>query len=224
MKRHISLFALALTGTLAVSACTNLAQPQATEGGEAASDVAQDSMPGMDHGNMTDGSMSLGPKDESFDLRFIDAMIPHHEGAVVMAKEALEKSSRSEIRALAEAIIAAQEQEIAEMKEWRSAWYPSAPSEPVMYSAEMGHTMAMSEEMRSGMMMNMDLGAADAEFDLRFINAMIPHHEGAVVMAQEALEKSDRPEIRALAETIITSQQAEIDQMNQWKQDWYGQS
>lgn len=223
MKRPISLFALALTGTLAVSACTNSAQPQATEGEESTSQMAQDSMPGMDHGNMSGESMSLGPKDEEFDLRFIDAMTPHHEGAVVMAQEALEKSSRPEIRELAEAIIAAQEQEISEMKEWRAAWYPSAPNEPVMYSAEMGHTMAMSEEMRSSMMMNMDLGAADAEFDLRFIEAMIPHHEGAVAMAQEALEKSDRPEIRELAEAIITSQQAEIDQMNQWKQDWYGQ-
>jgi uncharacterized protein (DUF305 family) len=69
--------------------------------------------------------------------------------------------------------------------------------------------------------MDMDLGAGDAEFDLRFINAMIPHHEGAVTMAQDALSKSKRPEIKKLAQSIITSQQKEIEQMKQWRQAWY---
>ncbi len=74
-----------------------------------------------------------------------------------------------------------------------------------------------------GMMMNMDLGAADDQFDLRFLNAMIPHHEGAVVMAQDTLNKSKRPEVKKLAQEIITSQQTEIKQMQQWKQTWYKQ-
>lgn len=53
--------------------------------------------------------------------------------------------------------------------------------------------------------MNMDLGAGYAEFDLRFINAMIPHHESAVTMAKDALNKSKRPEIKKLAQEIITN-------------------
>ena len=69
--------------------------------------------------------------------------------------------------------------------------------------------------------MSMNLGAADAEFDLRFINGMIPHHEGAVVMAQDALKKSKRPEVKKLAQEIITSQQKEINQMKQWRKGWY---
>jgi uncharacterized protein (DUF305 family) len=92
-----------------------------------------------------------------------------------------------------------------------------------MYSAEMGHMMPMSEEMKSSMMMNVDLGAADDQFDLRFLNAMIPHHQAAVTMAQETLEKSDRPEIKQLAQAIISSQQQEISQMQQWKKAWYRQ-
>ncbi|HEY9646282.1 MAG TPA: DUF305 domain-containing protein [Chroococcidiopsis sp.] len=174
----------------------------------------------MDHGSTM--SMDLGPTDENFDLRFIDGMVPHHEGAIAMAQEALEKSTRPEIRQLAEAIISAQEKEIAELKQWRSAWYPNAGDEPMMYSAEMGHTMPMTEEMRSNMMMAGDLGAADDQFDLRFINAMIPHHQGALEMAQQALA-SDRPEIKTLAQSILESQQQEIDQMIQWRQEWYGQ-
>jgi uncharacterized protein (DUF305 family) len=71
--------------------------------------------------------------------------------------------------------------------------------------------------------MDMDLGKADAEFDLRFLNAMIPHHEGALMMAQDVLDKSQRPEMKQLAENILTSQQQEIAQMKQWRQAWYKQ-
>lgn len=167
-------------------------------------------------------SMDLGPADEDFDLRFIDAMTPHHEGAIAMAEAAVENSEREQIRQLAEDIITAQQQEIQQLEEWRQAWYANA-GEPVMYDAQMGHAMPMSAEQRASMSMEMELGAADNEFDLRFINGMIPHHEGAVDMAQQALEKSERPEIRELAESIVSSQQQEIDQMQQWRQEWYGQ-
>lgn len=52
---------------------------------------------------------------------------------------------------------------------------------------------------------------------------MIPHHESAVVMAKDALQKSQRPEIRKLAQDIISSQQKEIEQMQQWRKAWYNQ-
>ncbi|KOP28013.1 hypothetical protein AMR41_01880 [Hapalosiphon sp. MRB220] len=174
---------------------------------------------GMNH-NM---AMDLGPADANYDLRFIDAMIPHHQGAVEMAKVAQEKSKRPEIKKLASEIIKAQDKEIAQLKQWRTAWYPSASSTPVAYDAKTGKTDPMPHEQMQGMMMNMDLGAADNEFDLRFINAMIPHHESAITMAKDALNKSKRPEIKKLAQSIIDSQQAEINQMKQWRKSWYNQ-
>ena len=81
--------------------------------------------------------------------------------------------------------------------------------------------MKMSSDQMKGMMMDTDLGAADAQFDLRFINAMTAHHEGAITMAQDALSKSKRPEIKQLAQSIIKAQEAELTQMNQWRQTWY---
>ncbi len=168
-------------------------------------------------------NMDLGPADANFDLRFIDGMTPHHEGAVVMAKEALLRAKHPELKKLAEAIIKAQDKEIAEMKQWRSQWYVQAPATPMAYNSQMGHMMPMSEAQKQSMMMSMDLGSADAEFDLRFINAMIPHHQGALVMAEDALKKSQRPEIKTLAQNIITSQQAEIKQMEGWRKAWYKQ-
>ncbi len=167
--------------------------------------------------------MDLGPKDAEFDLRFIDGMILHHQGAVVMAEAVLEHSEREELRQLAQAVITAQQGEIDQMQQWRQEWYPDASAEPVMYHARMGHSMAMTPEMQAAMMMDGDLGTADAEFDLRFINAMIPHHEGALAMAEQVLENSDRTELQELARNILATQQTEIDQMEEWRQDWYGQ-
>ncbi len=179
-------------------------------------------MGNMKHGNMGEMSMELGVADANFDLRFIDGMTPHHQGAVVMAKEALQKSKRPEIKKLAAAMIKAQDKEIAQMQQWRKAWYPQVSSTPMAWNSQMGHMMSMSKEQKQGMMMNMDLGAADNNFDLRFINAMIPHHEGALEMAKDAQSKSKRPEIKKLAQEILSSQKVEITQMQQWRKSWYG--
>lgn len=176
----------------------------------------------MDHSGMNHNMvMDLGPADANYDLRFIDAMIPHHQGALNMANVAQQKSTRPEIKKLADEIIKAQTQEINQMKQWRTAWYPKAGDQPMAYDAKMGHMMPMSSEQMQAMMMDVNLGAADAEFDLRFINAMIPHHEAAVVMAKDALQKSQRPEIKNLAQAIIKGQNSEVNQMKQWRKTWY---
>jgi uncharacterized protein (DUF305 family) len=199
----------ALTACSTVSQSLFAQQPSQTE--------SMSQMGEMNHSM----NMELGPADANFDLRFIDGMIPHHEGAVVMAKEALSKAKHPELKKLAEAIIKAQNQEIAEMNQWRSQWYAQAPATRMAYDSQMGHMMPMSQEQKQSVMMSTDLGAADAEFDLRFINAMIPHHQGAVVMAEDALKKSQRTEIKTLAQEIISSQQAEIKQMEAWRKAWY---
>jgi uncharacterized protein (DUF305 family) len=58
--------------------------------------------------------------------------------------------------------------------------------------------------------------------DQRFIVMMIPHHEGAIAMAELALSRSKRPEIRALSEHIRSSQAAENAQMRRWYRQWFG--
>jgi uncharacterized protein (DUF305 family) len=219
----LSLLAIATSSNILLTACSN---PSRTDAQPVS--PGMDEMKGMNHGTgeKNNGmshsmSMDLGPADAGFDLRFIDGMTPHHEGAVVMAKEAQQKSKRPEIKTLAAQIIKAQNTEIAEMKQWRKAWYPKAGDPLMAWSSEMGHMMAMQPEQKQSMMMSQSLGAADAEFDLRFINAMLPHHEGALKMAKEAQQKSKRTEVKQLATNILTSQQAEIQQMKQWRKAWY---
>jgi len=209
-----------LTGGV-LTGCSTAPQNQSQAQNPSTTDAAGKA--DMGHGNGMNHSMAmdLGPADADYDLRFIDGMTPHHQGAVVMAKEAQQKSQRPEIKQLADNIIKAQNKEIEQMKQWRKAWYPKAKDKLMAYHAPMGHTMEMSPDQKKAMMMSSDLGAADAEFDKRFIDAMIPHHEGALTMAKDALSKSKRPDIKQMAEDILTSQQKEIDQMNQWRQAWY---
>lgn len=65
----------------------------------------------------------VGGADSKYDLRFINMMIPHHEMAVKMAKDALAKATHPELKKKAQEIIDAQQKEIDEMKAWRKQWY-----------------------------------------------------------------------------------------------------
>ncbi|NEQ26316.1 MAG: DUF305 domain-containing protein [Microcoleus sp. SIO2G3] len=230
MKSKQVLFAFVL-GSMAIllpaalTACTNSSpEPQANSPEQSPAPADESQMAGMDHGSevtMDDMSHStdLGPKDGSFDLRFIDAMIPHHQTTVRLVQEALQKSTRPEIQQFSQTLAAAQEREIAQMQAWRTNWYPSAGDEPMMYDAQTGQTVPMPEAMTA----KEELGNADEQFDLRLIEALIPHLEGGIKMAQQAAQNSDRPEMKQLAQEAIDSQQQEIDRLKQWKQQWYGQ-
>lgn len=64
-------------------------------------------------------------------------------------------------------------------------------------------------------------GKNGSDFDAAFLSEMIMHHEGAVLMAQAALASSTRPEIRTMAEAIISAQTEEIAQMKRWQHEWH---
>lgn len=66
--------------------------------------------------------------------------------------------------------------------------------------------------------------AANVAFDQQFIDDMVPHHEMAVEMANIVLERGKRPELREMAEEIVTAQTTEIKQMKDWRKVWFGSS
>lgn len=66
---------------------------------------------------------NLGPADREYDKRFIEKMIPHHQGAVEMAKDALNKAQHAEIKDMAKSIVQMQNEEIAVMESWKKRWY-----------------------------------------------------------------------------------------------------
>lgn len=142
------------------------------------------------------------------DAAFITDMTAHHQGAIDMAELARKRAEHPEIKQLADDIVSAQEGEISVMKTMRH-----------MGDEDGGH-MGLDDHT---MGMDMDMGALeDAEpFDRAFIDAMVPHHEGAIAMAKELLAKGEQPALRKLANDIITAQTEEIAQMQQWRKTWY---
>lgn len=61
-----------------------------------------------------------------------------------------------------------------------------------------------------------------AAIEVEFLRGMVPHHRGATMMAELAVGKATRPELRELATKIIEDQQREIAQMTAFLRDWYG--
>lgn len=89
------------------------------------------------------------------------------------------------------------------------------------YKNSGAHTMDMSDPMSMSMadMNKMMAGKTGDALDRAFLEGMIPHHQGAVDMAQ-MLAGSKHPELVKFGAEIIATQQKEIDQMRQWMKDW----
>jgi len=145
-------------------------------------------MMGMDHSAMMVSS----------EREFVAGMIPHHQEAVDTANEVLARGgSTPEIRTLAEEIVAAQETEIAMLKEWHLAWYGEAYVEGNTYQPMMRDLSQL----------------AGADLDKRFLEDMIPHHMGAIMMAQSVRPYIEHQEITDMADAIMETQTAEIELM-----------
>jgi len=181
------------------------------------------------------GSVALaacgGEQAAPFDRVFIDMMVPHHQGAVEMAKLAQQRGERPEIKQMADAIIRAQNDEISKMKSWRKEWYGSDQTPPMnkmpMVPGATTPGAAGSMDHSAGGTMDMakdvdKLRAAPAPFDRAFIDAMIPHHQSAIDATRAAETRAQKPEIKELAKAISADQQREIEQMRAWRRAWFG--
>lgn len=170
------------------------------------------------------GGRMMGNPDNSgmmgdADRRFIEQMIPHHQGAIDMANIALTKAEHTEIKQLANNIKSDQTREISQMREFYKRVYGTEVPES---SGMMGSGRGMG---RGGMMGETDLTQLEnaKPFDKAFIEEMVPHHRMAIMMSQMLLRNTNNQEMLELAESIIKSQNEEINQMQEWYQDWYGQ-
>ena len=222
--RSFVLLGLLLAVALVLAACGGSGAGQQGEdnssGGQQREESRGGDMPGM--GETTGGTQGMGsgdmvqmsremvmPGGEYSDAAFADSMIPHHEGAVEMARVGLENAEHEEIRQLSRDIIDSQQAEIGMFNQLRSELEGPGMQ---MSDEEMNEAMGMTDPQEL---------ARKRPFDKAFIDAMIPHHESAIAMAEVALQESENPEIRRIAEDIVSAQEREIEQMRQWRQEWY---
>lgn len=146
------------------------------------------------------------------DAAFAKGMIPHHRQAVEMADLAATRAESGEVKKLAEDIKKAQDPEIRTLSGWLSSWGEQVPAEGAMdHSA---HGASGAGGMMSVQEMDRLKGASGKAFDTAFMELMIKHHEGAVAMARTEQAEGAFPEAKTMAEAIVTSQSAEIAQMN----------
>ena len=194
MKTRITLGALAVASLL--TAC----------GGS--SDSAANSQPQTVDSAAAGTTEATGDFNDD-DVMFAQMMIPHHEQAIEMADIALDPAigASEAIKDLATRIEAAQDPEIATMKDFLANW--GAPLQP---DDGMDHG-SMMEGMLSVEELDELAELTGPAFDSRWAEAMIAHHKGAVAMANEVLAGGVNPATKKLAEEIIATQQSEIDEL-----------
>lgn len=163
--------------------------------------------------SMTDmhAQMMRGVAFNDPDSAFAQGMLGHHTGALAMAEIELKYGTDKQMRQLAQEIIKAQKIEMKQMQKWLDS-HPDA-------SAPMADTQAMQQAYNEGMDTmhgKMMIGITDPLADMAFARGMLPHHKGAVAMAQVQLQYGKDPEMLQLAQEIITAQQPEIEQMQNW--------
>ena len=171
------------------------------------------------------GGQSSGEANAA-DQAFVRLMVPHHQSAVDMAGVAQEKSRRKEIKTLADDIVATQNVEIEELNRIGDSIGADGSMAGMDHGAggmESGDLEALGlTTEQAGMSMDMAELEGAKPFDRAFIDAMVPHHEGAIAMAEAVLERGQDPDLKTLAEKIVSAQEREIRQMSSWRSDWYG--
>lgn len=150
----------------------------------------------------TSEMMGLGSADRFLDLRYINQMASHHKGAILLARQIAGKSTRPEINALAEEILQNEPKLISELYAWKKEWYKD------------------SSEAENPEVTN--LGKPDEKIDLRFLNALISHHEAGILMAQEAKVKSSRNQVLDNADAVENFLKNSLVTLMSWRELWYG--
>ncbi len=146
-------------------------------------------------------AMSLGQADRTFDLRYVNAMIAHHRGAMLLAEQLSENTTRPEMKTLSQSILNDEPKAIAELYVWKKDWYRDTKS------------------VRDPLVAN--LGPRGDTFDLRFLNAIIAHHEAGIVMTKEAKLKSNRAEILDNANAVEAFLSNGIQTLKGLRATWY---
>lgn len=154
-------------------------------------------------------SSGSGTTGADFDRAFIDAMVPHHESAIEMARVAKEAGlTNPDLIKVANDILATQQQEIDRMKRWRKEWFGSSKIDPGGAAA-----LGMSQS-QMGMSDDAEALKSSGDVNADFAQMMITHHQAAIEMAKLAASRAGHAELKQLARDIVEAQEREIGVMS----------
>ncbi|MBF4160830.1 DUF305 domain-containing protein [Nocardioides acrostichi] len=166
----------------------------------------------------TDGSVY-----DQADVDFLTGMIPHHAQAVQMVTMAQGRQVSPKVRALMDSIRDAQVPEVEQMSDWLEGWGKAVPATSLDHAHgasgmdDMEGMEGMDGDQMAGMMSGDQMSeleqSSDADFERLWLQMMIEHHTGAVDSAETEIDDGKNPEVLELAQSIVTSQTAEIEQM-----------
>ncbi|MES2874123.1 MAG: DUF305 domain-containing protein [Bacteroidota bacterium] len=217
MKTNSLIFA-ALTLTLSLTACqNNNSKTEASHSSMDSNDMEMGSMP-MNSGMqpamdkmMTD--MHQMTMTGNVDHDFAMMMKSHHQAAVDMSQVELESGKDDELKKMAQNIIDAQKKEVIELQSFLDNHKnPEKNYDPAM--KEQGFSKVMDENMT--MMMDMPKMDPNSSTDKHYVQMMIPHHQGAVQMAEGFIQFGKDPALISMAKKMIADQKKEIEQFKKW--------
>jgi len=158
-------------------------------------------------------SESAPPLDGSFndtDVMFLQMLVPHHQQGVRLAELGADKAVRAEVRDFAAAVVATQNDELTSVESWLADWNQPVEADPDP-GAHHGHgdglhapdpeVVTALEQTESG------------KFDATFVNLFTGHQHGAVKLAKMELAKGRHPDARDLADRIVKSRTAQVQQL-----------
>ena len=163
------------------------------------------------------GASGQAPADDSADAGFSRDMQTHHNQAVELSLIVRDRTTDPAIRSVAYDIATSQAQQSGQMYGWLSVWGLAQTSSTKSMGWMRGdhHTVANDDGMGMATAAQIQAlrRASGPEAERQFLTLMVAHHRGGVIMAQAALELAERPEVHSLAQSITTSQQSEIVQL-----------
>lgn len=201
----VAALALAGCGASGTTAGNGSSSPSASSTGTPMAGGSPGAMPMSTPVVTATGSPATGAHNAA-DITFATDMLPHHLSAIEMAQLATTRASDATVRKLAAQIAAAQGPEVTTMAGWLVGWGKPVPD------ASMGGMPGMAGAMSPADMTSL-AGSTGAAFDRMWTTMMTVHHQGAVTMARTELTAGANPQAKALARAIITSQTAEITQL-----------
>lgn len=166
-----------------------------------------------DHGNH---AVSATDHNDA-DVAFATDMIQHHAQAMAMVNLTAGRPMDPEFKVLSQGIRDAQGPEIETMADWLEEWSEKVPETVNDHVHHDMGTMPEGTENMPGMMTADEMrsldNASDTEFQKRWLEMMIRHHEGAIDMAENEVKHGQYKPAVDLARSIISAQKAEIDEM-----------